>query len=78
MAYQCYNMNPQKFELLIHNFFSAACLNIDITGKDGRRYSPREWFIAPLNIIEQAIQLIKSGEIVKYRYDATNEEIIEK
>jgi hypothetical protein len=78
MAYQCYNMNPQKFELLIHNFFGSACLNIDITGRDGRRYSPREWFIAPLNIIEQAIQLIKSGEIVNYRYDDTNEEIIAK
>lgn len=22
MTYKCYNMNPQKFEQLIHNFFS--------------------------------------------------------
>ncbi len=75
MAYKCYNMNPQKFELLIHNFFSAACLNIDVFGKDGKRYAPREWFIAPLDIIEQAVRLIISGEIVKHSYDSTNEQI---
>ena len=78
MAYKCYNMNPQKFELLIHNFFGSACLNIDVFGKDGKRYTPREWFIAPLHIIEQAVQLIISGEIVKYKYDSDREEIIER
>lgn len=76
MAYKCYNMNPQKFELLIHNFFGAACLNVDVFGKDGKRYTPREWFIAPLDIIERTIHLIISGEIVKYRYDPTREEIV--
>jgi hypothetical protein len=76
MAYKCYNMNPQKFELLIHNFFGAACLNVDVFGKDGKRYTPREWFIAPLDIIERAIHLIISGEIVKYRYDPIGEDIV--
>lgn len=76
MAYKCYNMNPHKFELLIHNFFGAACLNVDVFGKDGKRYTPREWFIAPLDIIERTIYLIISGEIVKYRYDPTREEIV--
>jgi hypothetical protein len=31
-----------------------------------------------LYIIEQAIQLIISGEIVKYRYDGDREEIVER
>ena len=78
MAYQCYNMNPQKFELLIHNFFGAACLNIDVFDKDGSRHTPREWFIAPLDVIERAIHLIISGEIVKYSYDSEREEILVK
>ena len=75
MAYKCYNMNPQKFELLIHSFFGAACLNIDVFGKDGKRYTPREWFIAPLSIIEQAVHLIISGEVINYRYNPTTEQI---
>lgn len=76
MAYKCYNMNPQKLEQLLHNFFGNSCLNIDVFDKEGNRHTPREWFIAPLDIIEQAIHLIISGDIVKYRYDSTNEQIV--
>lgn len=75
MAYKCYNMNTQKLELFLHNFFGNSCLNIDVFDKSGNRHTPREWFIAPLEIIEQAIHFIISGEIVKYRYDSINEEI---
>ncbi len=71
-GWQCYNMNPQKFEQLIHNFFGKACLEIDVFDEKGKRHTPREWFIAPLNIIEQAITLIISGEIVKHKYDGDN------
>ena len=77
-AYKCYNMNTQKFEQLIHNFLGASCLEVDVFDASGRRHTPREWFIAPLDIIEQAITLIISGEVVKYAYDTKNEVIIEK
>uniref|UniRef100_Q3ASJ6 Bacteriophage T5 Orf172 DNA-binding domain-containing protein n=1 Tax=Chlorobium chlorochromatii (strain CaD3) TaxID=340177 RepID=Q3ASJ6_CHLCH len=77
-AYQCYNMNPQKLEQLLHNFFGNSCLNIDVSDKEGNRHTPREWFIAPLGIIEQAINFIISGDIIYYRYDAINQEIVEK
>lgn len=77
-AYKCYNMNPQKFEQLIHNFFGKVCLNFDIYDEKRNRHSPREWFIAPLNVIEQAIELIISGEIIKYKYDNAMEIILNK
>lgn len=77
-AYKCFNMNTQKFEQLIHNFFGASCLEVDVFDASGRRHTPREWFIAPLDVIEQAITLIISGEVVKYAYDTKNEVIIEK
>lgn len=78
MTYKCYNMNPQKFEQLIHNFLGKVCLNIDIFDKTGVRHTPREWFIAPLEIIEQAIRLIISGEIVNYCYDSVAERVINR
>ncbi|MBI5847735.1 MAG: GIY-YIG nuclease family protein [Nitrospirae bacterium] len=78
MAYKCYNMNPQKLELLLHNFFGNSCLNIDVFDKDGNRHTPREWFIAPLSVIEEAVKLIVSGDIVRFRYDNTNETIIKR
>lgn len=77
-GWKCYNMNPQKFEQLLHNFFGQSCLNIDVFDEDGKRYTPREWFIAPLEVIEQAIALIITEEIVGYRYDAESNAIISK
>jgi len=76
MTYKCYNMNTHKLELLLHNFFGSSCLNVDVFDNLGNRHTPREWFIAPLDIIEEAVQLIISGEIVKYRYEGEKEEIM--
>ena len=70
-AWKCYNMNPQKLEQLLHNFFGRACLNIDIFDENKRRHTPREWFVAPLEVIDQAIELIISGEIIKFNLLAT-------
>jgi hypothetical protein len=78
MAYKCYNMNPHKLEQLVHGFFGRACLNIDVFDINGNRHTPREWFIAPLHVIEQAIHYIIAGAIVKYRYDDVNEKIVER
>jgi len=77
-AFECYNMDPHKLEQLLHKFFGKACLNIDIIDKNGDRYTPREWFIAPIEVIEQSIGLILSEEIVHYRYDYESEQIVSK
>jgi hypothetical protein len=69
-------MNPQKFELLIHRFFSEVCLNIDVHDHEGNRHTPREWFIAPYSVIEDAITYIINGEIVDYKYDPEKEQIV--
>jgi hypothetical protein len=77
-SYKTYNINAQKFELLIHRFFSEVCLNIDINDDKGRRITPREWFAVPLPVIDKAISLILSGEIVKYKYDSVQMSLIKK
>ena len=76
VTYKCYNMNPQKLEQLLHNFFGNSCLNIDVFDNEGNRHTPREWFIAPLGIIDEAIRLILTGDIVKYRYDSISDIIV--
>ncbi|WP_373397965.1 GIY-YIG nuclease family protein [Algoriphagus halophilus] len=75
-GWKCFNMNTQKFEQLIHTFFGSSCLNVDVFDERGRRFTPREWFIAPLPVIEQAIELIINGKIVNYRYDVESEMIV--
>jgi hypothetical protein len=71
-------LNPQKFEQLIHNFFGNSCLEVDVFDQNGKRYSPKEWFIAPIEIIEQAVVLIINGKIISYQYDAENQSIIKR
>ena len=77
-TYKCYNMNPQKLEQLLHNFFGNSCLNVDVFDSKGNRHIPREWFIAPLEVIEQAIAFILTGEIINYRYNPELEKIQKK
>ena len=68
-TFECFNLNPQKLELLLHKFFGRVCLEVDVFDRAGKRITPREWFIAPLPVIEETIELIISGRIVDYVYD---------
>jgi hypothetical protein len=77
-GWKCFNMNPQKFELLIHNFFGNSCLELDVFDEKGKRHTPREWFIAPLDVIEQGITLIINGKVVNYKYDSENLTIVKR
>ncbi|PZX20124.1 T5orf172 domain-containing protein [Breznakibacter xylanolyticus] len=77
-GWKCFNMNPQKFEQLIHNFFGNSCLEIDVFDDNGKRFTPREWFIAPIEVIEQTIELIINGKVIYYKYDAVNMTIIKR
>lgn len=75
-AFKCYNMNVGKLETLLHNFFGQSCLDIEITDKNGDKHKPREWFIAPLEVIEDAIKLILNGQIINYKYDSMTQSIV--
>ena len=77
-AYEVYNVNPHKLEQLIHKFFGNSCLDMEIYDGNGKLYKPREWFIAPLEVIEETINLIVSGKIIHYKYDENNEKIVER
>jgi hypothetical protein len=74
--YKTFNMNTQKFEQLLHNFFGASCLNIDIWDEKLRRRMPQEWFVVPLSIIDRAVEMIGTEEIKYYKYDRELEAIV--
>lgn len=77
-SYRCYNMSVNKLENLLHNFFGQSCLDIKVYDNEGKVHKPREWFIAPLEVIENAINLIINGQIINYKYDPIKEEIVFK
>lgn len=73
--FKCYNLNAQRFEQLLDNFFAEVCLNIDVFDHKRERRMPREWFVVPLPVIQRVIEMIVSGEIVGFRYNSINENI---
>jgi hypothetical protein len=76
-TYKCFNMNPQRFERLVHRFFSEVCLDLTIGDKNGFGYKPSEWFMVPLKIVDDVIDLIISGEILRFRYDKDKKILVE-
>lgn len=77
-TYKTFNVNAQKFEDIIHKFFKSAQVLIDVIDNNGTRCAPKEWFSVPLGIIQQAIALLVSGEIVNYKYDPITQTIVER
>lgn len=75
-TYEVYNINAKKLELLIHRVFASACLDIEFTTKDNLRINPREWFVVPRKVIEQAIGLILTDEIIDYSFDKDNQVLV--
>ncbi len=73
--YKCWNTNLNVLENLIHRFFAKVCLDVDLCDKDNKRYNPREWFVAPLSVIDEAINLLLQETIVNYYYDEEEQKI---
>lgn len=68
-SFEAINLNANKFENILHRLFADARLDIEIMDRFGKPFRPREWFLLPLPIIEQAIPMILDGSIVRHRYD---------
>ncbi|MBB6193073.1 hypothetical protein FHS51_003329 [Sphingobium wenxiniae] len=68
-TYKVYGVNCQKLENLLHKVFSSAQINLTIPDRFGHMVKPREWFLVPLNVIDDAVQRIRDRSILQYRYD---------
>jgi Meiotically Up-regulated Gene 113 (MUG113) protein len=70
-TYELYNINRTKLENLLHRIFEPARLEIEIQDRFGRPVVPREWFLVPLQAIQEAISRIKDGTIADCVYDCS-------
>lgn len=68
-TWRVYNVKSATFEALIHKLFDCVQLQVTI---DGRK--PKEWFVVPFNVIEQAVNYIINGQSIAY--DNNIEQII--
>ena len=75
---ECFNLNAQKLEALVHGFLAARRLNVTLRSESGQLYTPREWFNVPLSTVQNVIQHIVDGTISKYRLDNTTGKVLPK
>lgn len=68
-TYKLHNINRVKMENLFHRIFSSAQIDITIDDRFGNPVKPREWFLVPLHVIDEAVQRIKDGTIANFVYD---------
>lgn len=68
-TYKLFNINRVKLENVIHRVFDAARLDIEIKDRFGIPVAPREWFLVPTFVIDEAVERIKDGTITQYVYD---------
>lgn len=77
-TYTLYNINRVKLENLIHRIFAPAQLNIEIKDRFGNPIVPREWFLVPRFIVDDAVERIKDGTITDYIYDPQAAKLVER
>jgi hypothetical protein len=77
-TYELSNINRVRLEKLIHKFFEPARVNIEIKDRFGNPIVPREWFLVPLFVIDDAIKRTKDGSIIDCTYDVRTQEIIKQ
>lgn len=76
--YRTYNLRASALENLLHRVFADVRLDLTQADRKGRSYDPSEWYVAPLNVIDQAIDLIISGDIVNFVYDRSTGRFVER
>lgn len=68
-TYKLAHINRTKLENLFHKIFAPAQLDLTIEDRFGKPVKPREWFLVPLQAIDEAVNCIRDGTITNYVYD---------
>ena len=75
-TYKLHNLNRTRLENIFHRLFGAAQLDLTIEDRFGNPVKPREWFLVPLHVIDEAVQCIRDGSITGVSYDLTTARLI--
>ena len=68
-SYKLAGVNRIKLEKMLHQIFAAAQIELTINDRFGHPVKPKEWFLVPLHVIDEAVALIINGSITDLRYD---------
>ncbi len=75
-TYKLHNINRVMLENLFHRLFGAAQLDLTIDDRFGHPVRPKEWFLVPLHVIDEAVQRIRDGSITTRTYDPATARLV--
>ncbi len=75
-TYKLHNLNRIRLENIFHRLFGAAQLDLTIEDRFGNPVKPREWFLVPLHVIDEAVQRIRDGSITEVVYDPKSARLV--
>ena len=67
--YKLHNLSRTRMENIVHRLFGAVQLDLTIEDRFGKPVKPREWFVVPLHVIDEAVERIRNGSITGVVYD---------
>lgn len=68
-TYKLSNLNRTKLEKLFHRLFSPVQLDVEVVDRFGKPVRPKEWFVVPLAVIDEAVSRVRDGSIADMVYD---------
>lgn len=68
-SYKLAGINRTKLEGLLHRIFAPAQINLTINDRFGHPVKPKEWFLVPLHVIDEAVERVRDGSITSVSYD---------
>jgi len=68
-TYKLSAINRTKLEGIFHRIFAPAQIDLTIQDRFGHPVRPREWFLVPLSVIDEAVRRVTDGTITEFAYD---------
>lgn len=75
-TYKLVGINRTKLENLFHRIFSPAQIDLTIPDRFGKPVQPKEWFLVPLAVIDEAVGKIRDGSIAQVIYDPESARLV--
>jgi hypothetical protein len=75
-TYALVGIDRTKLENLLHRIFAPAQIQIEILDRFGHPVQPREWFLVPLHVIDEAVRRIRDGSITGMVYDPSTARLL--
>ena len=76
-TYKLVGINRTKLENIIHRVFAPAQLDVEIKDRFGHPVVPREWFLVPVFVVDEAVKRIRDGSITQYVYDPKTARLVQ-